>query len=245
MQPVDEYERFAPVERVIHVCGTAYRFWCPPDVDALIDEEAFARDERIPYWANVWESAVVLAEELALLDGAGRRFLELGCGLGLPAVVAARRGFVATASDYEEAALEGVRYNADRNGAGQLAVRLVDWRRLPEDLGEFDLVGAADVLYEKHHAVALAGVLARTLAGGGVALVADPGRARAAEFEPAAAAAGLAVERQPARRPHGATDGPAIDIYRVTRKKGTSPFLIPSTMVPTTPEKRGMSPFFA
>lgn len=209
------YERFEPVERVIDVCGTAYRFWCPPDVDALIDEEAFARDERIPYWANVWESAIVLAEELSALEGKGRRFLELGCGLGLPAVVAARRGFVAIASDYEEAALEGVCYNAAVNAAETLTVRLLDWRRMPDDLGRFDLVAAADVLYEKHHAVALADVVALTLAPDGVALVADPGRARAVEFEPAACAAGLAVERQPARRPHGATDGPAIDIYRV------------------------------
>jgi hypothetical protein len=67
-----EYERFAPVERLIEVRGEPYRFWCPPDIDALIDEEAFAADERIPYWANVWESAIVLAEDLALLEPAGR-----------------------------------------------------------------------------------------------------------------------------------------------------------------------------
>lgn len=218
MSEADSYERFAPVERVIDIRGTPYRFWCPPDVDSLIDEEAFRADERIPYWANVWESAVVLAEELALMDGAGRRFLELGCGLGLPAVVAARRGFAATASDYEEAALEGVRYNADRNAAAGLVVRLVDWRRPPADLGRFDLVVAADVLYEKHHAVALAGMLDSTLTSDGEALVADPGRARAAQFEPAAAAAGLVVEKRPARRPLGATDGPAIDLYQVKRR---------------------------
>jgi predicted nicotinamide N-methyase len=217
MSQANTYERFAPVEREIVVRDEAYRFWCPPDVDALIDEEAFRRDERIPYWANVWESAVVLAEELVLMEGNGRRLLELGCGLGLPAIAAARHGFKVTASDYEEDALEGVRYNAARNAAAALAVRLIDWRQPPDDLGRFELVVAADVLYEKHHAVALAGMLARTLADGGVALVADPGRARAVEFEPACRAAGLAVEKQPARRPLGAIDGPAIDVYRVTR----------------------------
>jgi len=211
------YPRFAPVERVISVRGTPYRCWCPPDIDALIDEQAFAADERIPYWAHVWESAVVLAEEIAELDGQGRRFLELGCGLGLPAIVAARSGFMTMASDYEESALEGVRYNADRNGAGGLAVRLVDWRRPPDDLGRFDLVVAADVLYERHHATTLAAVIEAVLADGGAALVADPGRARAVDFEPAARAAGLAVERRPARRPLGVTDGPAIDVYRVVR----------------------------
>ncbi len=211
------YDRFSPVERVIDVRGTVYRFWCPPDVDALIDEEAFAHDERIPYWANVWESAIVLAEELALMDGHGQRLLELGCGLALPAIVAVRQNFDATASDYEEAALEGVRYNADRNAAGSLHVTLLDWRKPPNDLGTYDVVVAADVLYEKHHAIALAGMIGRTLAVGGSALVADPGRARAVEFGPACRGVGLAVERLPARRPLGATDGPAIDIYRVTQ----------------------------
>ena len=209
------YERFSPLPRRIDVGGTALTVWEPPDIDALIDEEAFARDERIPYWAHVWESAIVLAEDLAAGGGAGLTLLELGCGIGLPAIVAALKGFAVTASDYEEDALEAVRYNADRNGAG-LAVRLLDWRALPADLGTFDRVIAADVLYERHHATALVGVLARTLAPAGFGLVADPGRARAAEFEPACRAAGLAVERRPARRPLGATGGPAIDVYVVS-----------------------------
>jgi predicted nicotinamide N-methyase len=213
---VAAYERFSPVERVIDVRGTPYRLWCPPDVDSLIDEEAFARDERIPYWAHVWESAIVLAEEIALMDGQGRRLLELGCGLALPAIVAARRGFSTTASDYEEVALEGVRYNADRNVAGSLSVMLLDWRQPPHHPRKFDVVVAADVLYEKHHAVALAGMIVRTLATDGAGLVADPGRAHAVDFEPACRAVGLAVKPQPARRPLGATDGPAIEIYVVT-----------------------------
>jgi predicted nicotinamide N-methyase len=210
------YERFEPVERVIHVCGAAYRFWQPPDLDALIDVAAFEADERIPYWANVWESAIVLAEELAQLDGRGQTLLELGCGLALPAIVAARHGFAAAASDYEEDALEGVRFNAACNAAQGLETLLLDWRRLPDDLPTFDLVVAADVLYEPHHAEALATVVARTLAPHGVALITDPGRARAVNFEPAIRAVGLGVVRQRARRPQGFTSGPAIDIYRVT-----------------------------
>lgn len=210
------YDRFSPVERVIEIAGERLTVWQPPDLDALIDVEAFERDERIPYWANVWESAIVLAEDLAAEEPRGRSLLELGCGLALPAIVACRRGFRAVASDYEDDALEGVRYNADRNGAGSLETLLLDWRRLPDDLPTFDLVVAADVLYEKHHAEALAAVVARTLAPHGVALVADPGRARAVNFEPAIRAAGLGVVKQPARRPRGATDGPAIDVYRVT-----------------------------
>ncbi|MFN9367964.1 MAG: class I SAM-dependent methyltransferase [Planctomycetia bacterium] len=211
------YDRFSPLPRDIPIGKTVYRVWQPPDLDALIDVEAFERDERIPYWANVWESAIVLAEEVAGLDGQGRSFLELGCGIGLPAIVAAGRGFAATATDYEEDALQAVRFNADRNGAAALVSRLVDWRNPPDDLGRFDHVVAADVLYENHHAEALAAMIARTLAPHGVAWVTDPGRAKAAGFEPAARAAGLGVARRPARRPHGATEGPEIDLYVVTR----------------------------
>jgi predicted nicotinamide N-methyase len=175
-------------------------------MEALIDLVAFESDERIPYWADVWESAIVLAEELSQLDGRGLSLLELGCGLGLPSLVAARAGFAVTATDYEEPALEGVRFNAERNGVGPIATRVLDWRAIPADCTGFDRVVAA----------AVAGVIARTLAAGGTALVADPCRAKAAGFADACAAAGLQVERKKARRPRGATDGPAVEIYRVT-----------------------------
>jgi predicted nicotinamide N-methyase len=209
------FERFAPVERMIDLHGRPLSVWRPPDMEALIDLAAFEADERIPYWADVWESAIVLAEDLTLTDGRGLTLLELGCGLGLPALAAARAGFTVTATDYESAALEGVEYNAVRNGLA-VVTRELDWRRIPDDFGRFDRVVAADVLYEQHHAEALAAVIARTLTADGVALVADPCRLKAAAFEPACRAAGLGVVKQRARRPHAATDGPAVEIYCVT-----------------------------
>ena len=210
------FERFEPVERQIDVNGHPLSIWRPPDMEALIDLAAFEADERIPYWADVWESAIVLAEDLAAADGRGLSLLELGCGLGLPSLAAARAGFTVTATDYESAALEGVRYNATRNGLETVTTRELDWRKLPDDLGRFDRVVAADVLYESHHPAALADVIARALKPDGVALVADPCREKAAGFEPAARVAGLGVVKQRARRPRGATGGPAVEIYRVS-----------------------------
>jgi len=211
------FERFQPVERRITIGGHAWSIWRPPDIEALIDLTAFAADERIPYWADVWESAIVLAEDLAALPGAGRSLLELGCGLGLPALVAMRAGFQVVASDYEEAALEGVRYNAARNGLPPPATRVIDWRDPPPDVPPHDLVVAADVLYERHHPEALATTLARLLAADGLGLVADPGRARAECFPAAAAAAGLVATPTGARRPAGAAAGPAVEVWRVRR----------------------------
>ncbi|MFM8891526.1 MAG: class I SAM-dependent methyltransferase, partial [Planctomycetia bacterium] len=196
--------------------GRVVSVWRPPDMEALIDLDAFAEDERIPYWADVWESAIVLAEDIAETDGRGLSLLELGCGLGLPSLVAARAGFAVTATDYETAALEGVRFNADSSGLANIVTRVVDWRRMPEELGRFDRVVAADVLYESHHASALAAVIARTLKADGIALVADPCRQKAATFAPAARAAGLGVVKQRARRPRGAPAGPAVENHRRT-----------------------------
>jgi SAM-dependent methyltransferase len=209
------FERFSPVPRMIEICGQPFEIWRPPDMESLIDIGAFEADERIPYWADVWESAIVLAEDLADCDGRGLTLLELGCGLGLPALVAARAGFTVTATDYEEPALEGVRFNAAKLGLSTIATLVLDWRQPPADLGRFDRVIAADVLYEPHHATALASVIAATLAPRGTALVADPCRLRAAAFPEACRAVGLTVEKTPARRPHGATTGPRVEIYVV------------------------------
>ncbi len=214
---MSEFARFSPVERVIDLPGGPLRIWHPPDIEALIDVAAFEADERIPYWANVWESARVLAEDLADSSGGGLSLIELGCGLGLPALVAARQGFAVTATDYEEEALEGVRFNADVNGlGGRVATRILDWRS-PEPMGVFERVVAADVLYEQHHAAALAAVIDLLLAPQGLALVADPGRLKADAFPPACRSRGLVVETQPARRPRGATGGPEVIVYRVMR----------------------------
>ena len=62
------YERFSPVERRLTIAGIAVSVWRPPDMEALIDLAAFEADERIPYWADVWESAIVLAEDMTRIE---------------------------------------------------------------------------------------------------------------------------------------------------------------------------------
>jgi predicted nicotinamide N-methyase len=118
----------------------------PASPDALLDEDAFARDEFLPYWAELWPAATALA--VALPDVAGLRVVELGCGLGLPSLVAAARGADVTASDWAEDAVELLRENAARNGLA-LRAEVRDWREpWPE---RFDVVLAADVLYERRN----------------------------------------------------------------------------------------------
>jgi predicted nicotinamide N-methyase len=60
---------------------------------------------------------------------------------------------------------------------------LLDWRTPETDgIGTFDLVLAADVLYERKNAIALADLVPKLLAPGGEALFADPRRDEAPVF---------------------------------------------------------------
>jgi predicted nicotinamide N-methyase len=144
--------------------------------DDLIDEQEFDEDDRLPYWAEIWPSARALARHLSNEDLAGRRAIELGCGVGLATLAALEGGARVLATDYYEAALDFTRHNAAQNGLPEPETALLNWRMPREDLGGFDLVFAADVLYEEASARALTGLVPGLLKPGGEAIFADPGR---------------------------------------------------------------------
>jgi predicted nicotinamide N-methyase len=160
-----------------------YRLAHPVSADDLIDEEDFDRDERLPYWAELWPSALALSRHLSKRDLAATRAIELGCGVGLPTIVALARGATVLATDHYEAALDFTAHNARTNLNLEPDTTLLDWRTPDiERLGTFDLVLAADVLYERKNAAALADLVPRLLAPGGEALFADPRRDEAPVF---------------------------------------------------------------
>lgn len=152
----------------------------PPDAEALIDEDAFARDEFLPYWAELWPSGVALARHVAALDLRGSRVLELGCGLALPSIAAALAGGDVLATDWSADALRVAEENAHRNGV-TLRTAHLRWSA-PGPLEAAELVLAADVLYERRNADELLALLPQLVAVEGEALVADPGRVHAQGF---------------------------------------------------------------
>jgi ETFB lysine methyltransferase len=189
--PADLKRRFELAHTDLTIGGRAYQLVRPRSVDDLISEEDFAIDERIPYWADCWPSARILASLVAEHTGAGRTLLELGCGIGLVSLVAAAAGYQVLATDYYADSLEFTAANAERHTIEGVDTRLVDWRKLPADLGTFDVVVAADVLYEREYAELVASVIARSLAPGGRAIVTDPGRRPAEGFVAQCQAQGL------------------------------------------------------
>lgn len=207
---------FDCVDATIHAGGRALHLLRPRRVDDLLDADAYERDGRIPYWAELWASAPVLADHLARQPGRGRSLLELGCGVGLLALVAQLAGYRVVASDYYDEALAFVRANAHLNAIAAPEVRLVDWRELPAALGPFDRIVAADVLYEAPLCELVVAVIDRLLAPDGAAILADPGRSSAARLPAIAAGRGLDVDALVL--PADGDDRPAIHLYTLRRR---------------------------
>ena len=170
------------VEHVVPLEGRDLRLLGPRDAEALLDEEAFEHEEFLPYWAELWPSALALARAVARRPLTGRRTIELGCGLGLPAIAAARAGGHVLATDWSPGAIAMTERNAERNGV-TLAVALFRWDADPRELGApWPLVLASDVLYERRNVDPLLELLPRLCAAAGEVWLADPGRAPAAGF---------------------------------------------------------------
>lgn len=214
--------RFRVIDTPVPLGGSIVTLAHPANTDELISEEDYLRDERLPYWAEPWPSSFALARHLVSSDSvlgaaANRRLLELGCGAGLVAAAATLAGFDVTASDYYEDALRFARVNTWQATNRAIETLLLDWRALPELMPRYDVVIASDVLYERPYAELVAKTLARTLADGGVAIVADPGRMAAPAFVDACPAAGLRVERARRLPYEEGTVRQTIDLYEVRR----------------------------
>ncbi len=187
---------FDLVEETVALHGRELSIVRPRDADELVDEEAFEHEEFLPYWAELWPSALALARAVCRLPLEGATVVELGCGLGVPSVTAAHRGARVLASDWAPDALAFVELNASRNGV-LLETALCSWHE-PAPLvarAPFDLVLASDVLYERRDVEPLLDLLPRL---GTEVLLADPGRPAAKEFSERAAQ-DWRIETEPGR----------------------------------------------
>lgn len=168
------------VEDVVELPTRTLSILRPRSAEALLDEEAFEHEEFLPYWAELWASGEALAHAVAERDVEGLRVVELGCGLALPSLAAALGGARVFATDWSPDAIALARENALRNEL-ELETAVVRWSE-PEPLVErapWDLVLAADVLYERRNVDEL---LALLLKLGKEVLIADPGRPHAKTF---------------------------------------------------------------
>ena len=183
--------------------GRTWDLWIPEDPDELleaVEEGDFHRDERMPYWGEIWPSSWALADFInETRKVRGRSTLELGCGLGLPSLSAAAAGARVLATDYFPEALELLRRNACEASL-DLDTAYLDWRE-PEHLEGFDLVMGADLLYEHRSIEPLIRLLSQDLRWYPEILIADPRRATARPFAARLARLGFEIETHERRVP--------------------------------------------
>ena len=168
------------VSQSVDLPGGELRILQPEEAAELPDDGPVEWAPLAPYWAVLWRSGVALARELEGEELGGRRVVELGCGLGVPSIAAARAGASVLATDVSREALVLANRNAGANGV-RIEFATLDWKA-PNQLIEeapFDLALAADVLYERPAVAALLDLLPRLAPE---AWLADPGRPAAGAF---------------------------------------------------------------
>jgi predicted nicotinamide N-methyase len=172
-------------------------------LEDYVDGEELLRNADAPeppYWAHLWPGSRALARLVATeIDCRGRRVIDIGCGVGLVGVVAARCGAAVTAIDNAHAALRFANRNAALNGCDVAAIQ-TDLRRTGVR-GRFDYCFAADVTYDPALQTALADFLADHLSAGGRAWCAESVRTFDQGFRRACEARGLRVTERMLQEP--------------------------------------------
>jgi predicted nicotinamide N-methyase len=152
----------------------------PGASDHLLDHPAvraaFAKDEYMPYWADLWPASRMMAK--AVLHEPwipGTEALEIGCGLGLAGIAALSMGLKITFSDYDASALHFAAANARLNGFHDFRTLQLDWRYPPDDL-RVPVILAAVLGYEMRILGPLIAFIKKTLLPGGLCLLTDVDR---------------------------------------------------------------------
>lgn len=138
-----------------HLLGTSHF-----KIRSLLDRQQYADPDGAaqaagissaswPLFGMVWPSARMLADAMQTYDVAGKRILEIGCGLALASLVIHRRQGDITASDCHPLTEAFLNENVRLNALPHLKYQTGHWGRENLALGRFDLIIASDVLYER------------------------------------------------------------------------------------------------
>ncbi len=210
------------IREQVLIDGRAFVISRPDETHRLLDHPfvhaAFQADEYMPYWADLWPAARMLAKVIVRETWPpGLEALEIGCGLGLPGIAALSMGLRVTFSDYDATALRFAADNARANGFEEFQVLQMDWRA-PPDL-QVPLILASDLIYELRNVVPLVALLKQVLAPDGLCLLTDQDRIPSSHLREALTADGLQFTTQSIRA--GEPGGRRVKgtLYRITHQR--------------------------
>ena len=165
----------------VRACGRDWTLLRPADLETLweaMTDDEFTEDERLPYWVELWPASLALTSWLAINKEriSGKRCLDLGCGLGLTALVAQSFGARVIGVDYERAALEYAARNACVNDVPSPLWVAMDWRFPAVKAKSCSFIWGGDIMYERRFVLPVLDFMEHVLAPEGVMWVAEPDR---------------------------------------------------------------------
>jgi predicted nicotinamide N-methyase len=135
-----------------------------------------------PIFGLLWPAGLFLARTMAEFELAGRRILEVGCGLALTSLVLHRQGADITSTDLHPLAGGFLTQNLALNHLPALPYHAGSWADTVASLGKFDLIIGSDLLYEREHPELLAGFIDRHANESAEVIIIDPGRGHHGRF---------------------------------------------------------------
>jgi predicted nicotinamide N-methyase len=166
--------------REITINGKRFRFLVPDSIERFIDFEDPLH--AFPLWVKIWHAGVVLAGHLNSMPvEPGKKFLEIGSGLGVIGIVAAGAGHDVTITDYNADALNFARANMHLNNCRHVTVEKLDWTK-PDLEGHFDYIVGSEVIYRDEDIPLLLQLIQQYLSPGGKVLLVEEMRKTVTEF---------------------------------------------------------------
>lgn len=174
----------------IHIGDKSWEIYSVENIDDLLnahlakgENHEDILDDRTPYWADLWPSAIALAEYIlenpSLLER--KKVLEIGCGLGLSGMAAATITQQVVMTDYLPDTFPFIQLNWLHNLGKYPNCKTMDWR-YPDEALSVDILLAADVAYEERAFEPLLNAFKQLVNPGGMILLSEPGRNIAKRF---------------------------------------------------------------
>jgi predicted nicotinamide N-methyase len=151
------------------------------DKQEYLDADDVAKDLGISSatWALfgvVWDSSEVLAHFMVDYEIAGKRILEVGCGIALTSLMLNQRHADITATDYHPEAGCFLEENVELNHGRDIPFIRTGWGDKGSGLGEFDLIIGSDLLYQGDHVDLLSAFIDQHARAHCQVILVDPGR---------------------------------------------------------------------
>lgn len=172
MFSLDKFRQEYDVEKTDYRVGDhAFKFFIPRKIDRFINQDDLFTG--FPLWSKIWEATAVLSLHLSnIKPDPDKRWLEIGAGMGIAGIVAAKMGHKITITEYNKDAINFARANALLNNIDNVEIRELDWNQ-PLIEGKFDYIIASEVVYKEDDIMGLHLLFQRYLKPFGTIILAE------------------------------------------------------------------------